>query len=102
MCGFAGYIRREAIGNARAQALLEEMSETIYSRGPDGVGYAVTDYCAFTHRRLSILDVSEAGHQPMSSHCGQYQIVFNGEIYNHLELRDDLEKQKLILSLIHI
>ncbi|MFM2007635.1 MAG: hypothetical protein RLZZ09_3290, partial [Pseudomonadota bacterium] len=50
---------------------------------------------AIRHRRLSMLDLSVAGHQPMRSHCGRYVIVFNGEIYNHQALRDELNKAGL-------
>jgi asparagine synthase (glutamine-hydrolysing) len=71
------------------------MAEKIYSRGPDDCGVYVdqnTDL-ALAHRRLSIQDLSHAGHQPMQSPSGRYQVVFNGEIYNHLELRERLPGQ---------
>lgn len=70
------------------------MSASIVSRGPDdcGVWLDAEAGVALAHRRLSILDLSPAGHQPMLSASGQYVIAFNGEIYNHLELRAEVEK----------
>ena len=68
------------------------MSQKLFHRGPDDDGI----WCdpkigiALAHRRLSIVDLTKNGHQPMNSHCGRYCIVFNGEIYNHLFLRKEL------------
>lgn len=67
------------------------MTDTIVSRGPDGFGYYDGEEFAFGHRRLSIVDLSEAGHQPME-YRDRYVITFNGEIYNHIELRNELEQ----------
>ncbi len=67
------------------------MGAVLTHRGPDDVGVYVASDVGFVFRRLSILDVSESGHQPMISEDGQYVIVFNGEIYNFLELRRELE-----------
>jgi asparagine synthase (glutamine-hydrolysing) len=69
------------------------MAEAIRHRGPDDGGVWLDEVAgiALSHRRLSILDLSPAGHQPMVSPSGRYVIAFNGEIYNHLELRRDLE-----------
>jgi len=69
------------------------MACAIVHRGPDDAGVWVDEMAgvALAHRRLSILDLSSAGHQPMVSTCGRYVIVFNGEIYNHLALRRELE-----------
>jgi len=69
------------------------MAEAISHRGPDdgGVWCDAQAKVALAHRRLSILDLSPAGHQPMPSHSGRYVIVFNGEIYNHLDIRSELE-----------
>ena len=93
MCGFAGFIngsgtrRREDLCSA-AQA----MTETLRHRGPDDAGVWLDEAVgvALGFRRLAILDLSEAGHQPMVSHDGQRVIVFNGEIYNHGALRADV------------
>jgi asparagine synthase (glutamine-hydrolysing) len=73
---------------------LRRMAETLVHRGPDDGGVWVDEVAcvALAHRRLSILDLSPAGHQPMTSASGRYVIAFNGEIYNHLDLRLALEK----------
>lgn len=89
MCGIVGYW-----GAFADPSVVERMATTIASRGPDGAGvWSDNDAdVALGHRRLSILDLSPAGYQPMHSPCGRYVLVFNGEIYNHRELRSDLEK----------
>jgi asparagine synthase (glutamine-hydrolysing) len=71
------------------------MVNTLKHRGPDdhGVWIDHEGSIAFGHRRLSILDLSEAGHQPMESFCGRYVITFNGEVYNFQQIRDELERQ---------
>jgi asparagine synthase (glutamine-hydrolysing) len=69
------------------------MSRAIAHRGPDDDGVWSTNSALFLHRRLSILDLSSAGHQPMVSACGRYIMVFNGEIYNYRELRPQLEER---------
>lgn len=66
------------------------MADAISHRGPDDSGLWQKGCIALSHRRLSIVDLSNAGHQPMISHCGRYVIVFNGEIYNHLSIRKEL------------
>lgn len=69
------------------------MSDAMVHRGPDDSGYyiAPTNLCGLTFRRLSIVDLSPAGHQPMSTRDGRYTLVFNGEIYNHRSIREELE-----------
>ena len=94
MCGFAGFI--SAGSNTTAadwQDVLTRMGEAIIHRGPDDSGiWTDTDAgIGLVHRRLSIVDLSPAGHQPMVSESGRYVIAFNGEIYNHLELRSRLD-----------
>lgn len=91
MCGLAGYFQL----SSGSRGLLEAatgMAEQIAHRGPDDSGIWVDEVAgiALAHRRLSILDLSPAGHQPMTSAAGRYVIVFNGEIYNHLDLRESL------------
>lgn len=81
MCGFAGLIHPESA------KYIESFGESIAHRGPDGKGYFISQNIAIAHRRLAILDLSPNGAQPMYSNDGRYVIVFNGEIYNHLELR---------------
>ena len=97
MCGIAGFIHRGE-GRDGASSRLTAMLEPIRHRGPDDGGVWVDDQqcVALGHRRLSILDLSPAGHQPMTSACGRFVIVFNGEIYNHLGLRKSLEASSQI------
>jgi asparagine synthase (glutamine-hydrolysing) len=87
MCGITGTVR---IGD---RGLVEQMTDLIFYRGPDDHGVYEDGEVCLGHRRLSILDLSEAGHQPMQTDDGQLVITFNGEIYNYLELRGDLEKR---------
>jgi len=70
------------------------MANTLHHRGPDAEGvWSDGSRVELAHRRLSILDLSPAGDQPMVSNDGRYVIVFNGEIYNHLDLRNQLHKE---------
>lgn len=87
MCGIAGIVGR---GAGLRQGLAAAMCERIAHRGPDGEGLWAEGDAALAHRRLAILDLSPAGAQPMASACGRFVIVFNGEIYNYLELRHEL------------
>jgi asparagine synthase (glutamine-hydrolysing) len=93
MCGFAGFLTNNTNALANAEAIANAMALTIGHRGPDDGGVWFDDQAgiALAHRRLSILDLSPAGHQPMASKNNRYVIAFNGEIYNHLELRRELE-----------
>ncbi len=94
MCGFVGYITRDAL-TARDAPTVRAMASVIAHRGPDDEGVWTDEAAgvALAHRRLSIVDLSPAGHQPMASHAGRYVIVFNGEIYNHAELRERLRSE---------
>ena len=93
MCGLAGFLRSNGLGYENSSLDLRRMAGAIISRGPDDFGMWADDAgIGLAHRRLSILDLSQAGHQPMSSATGRYVIAFNGEIYNHLALRAELEK----------
>lgn len=89
MCGIAGILARE--GNAADVAAVRRMSAALVHRGPDGAGFHADGPIALAHRRLSIIDLSEAGRQPMTNEDGSVVIVVNGEIYNHAELRRELE-----------
>ena len=88
MCGITGFW-----GGNCASDIAEQMSDRLVSRGPDGSGVWADDSIslALAHRRLSILELSSAGAQPMTSPCGRYVLVFNGEVYNHKDVRLDLE-----------
>lgn len=87
MCGLVGIIQKK--GHAVNAHVLANMLSTIHHRGPDDQGYLIEDSIGFGHKRLSIID-TQCGHQPM--HALHLSIVFNGEIYNYLELRDELVK----------
>ena len=91
MCGIAGFVAANRL-NADAMPLAIRMAGTLIRRGPDDGGAWVDEDCgvALAHRRLSILDLSPEGHQPMPSVDGRYVISFNGEIYNHAALRAEL------------
>jgi asparagine synthase (glutamine-hydrolysing) len=89
MCGLVSVVGVD--GAAVDRVTVSRMSRSLRHRGPDDEGTYVHRSVGLGFRRLSILDLSPAGHQPMSSSCGEFVIVFNGEIYNYLELRDELE-----------
>ena len=87
MCGFTGFVS----SSAPDVNVLHAMGDTIRHRGPDDEGYFTDDHCAIAHRRLSIIDLTEGGHQPMVSADGRYVLAYNGEIYNFQTLRAELE-----------
>jgi len=89
MCGIAGEV---AFGAAADVGAVQRMAETMASRGPDGAGSWSHDAVALAHRRLKIIDLSCAGDQPMTDPELGLTIVFNGCIYNHRELRAELER----------
>ena len=92
MCGIAGYVADPL--PLEAVELVRRMNQSQARRGPDGEGLHVwEDAAVFGHRRLAIYDLSEAGHQPMLSSDGEIGIVFNGSIYNFLEIRKELESR---------
>lgn len=95
MCGISGFLERHPRSSSVVlSATVLKMVNTLYLRGPDDVGSWVHESAgiALGHRRLSILDLSPEGHQPMACHCGRYVVTFNGEIYNYRALRHDLEQ----------
>ena len=89
MCGIAGLVSAEDVD----AEVLRRMADVIVHRGPDdsGVWQSSDGRVGFGHRRLSIVDLSPLGHQPMESADGRIVVAFNGEIYNHMELRDELD-----------
>lgn len=93
MCGIAGLWNLE--GQPVSPAILERFTNSLAHRGPDGNGFYIDPKAnlGFGHRRLAIIDTSDGGRQPMSFANGRYWIVFNGEIYNFLELKAELEQQ---------
>src|SRR5688572_11210684 len=92
MCGVTGIFAPTRSDGASLGMVATRMADTLTHRGPDDSGVWVDDAAgvALAHRRLSILDLSHAGHQPMLSASGRFVVVFNGEIYNHLGLRQEL------------
>ena len=94
MCGIVGVYRRD--GTRLDRGMVAELRDTMTHRGPDDQGLWLRDPAAdvaFGHRRLSIVDLSDAGHQPMGNEDGSVVVAFNGEIYNHGLLRPELERK---------
>ncbi|NOY06309.1 MAG: asparagine synthase (glutamine-hydrolyzing) [Chlorobi bacterium] len=93
MCGIAGILQFTTSTDIIPEQILHRMGDAIAHRGPDDAGIYLSrrQHLGFSFRRLSIIDLSQAGHQPMITPDGNTCIVFNGEIYNHLELRRQLE-----------
>ena len=94
MCGFAGLVAHNIQNIDVLKSIGKGMSSAIFHRGPDDSGVWTDERfgLCLAFRRLAIVDITMAGHQPMHSACDRYVMVFNGEIYNHLELRAELEK----------
>jgi asparagine synthase (glutamine-hydrolysing) len=86
MCGIAGF------QGAFDELLLGRMGQMLAHRGPDdhGTWFDLEHRVGFAHRRLSIIDLSPRGHQPMPSASGRYWLIYNGEVYNYRELRQEL------------
>src|SRR6185436_13394787 len=88
MCGIAGILN---IGHERSnKSAIQAMTNAVAHRGPDAEGIFVNKKIALGHRRLSIIDLSEAANQPMTDFSGRYFIVYNGEIYNYQEVKAKL------------
>ena len=95
MCGVTGFLIDSKFSSSmNYDAVIKKMTDSIKHRGPNDSGSwnSLLDGIFLGHRRLSILDLSEAGHQPMESSNDRYVIAFNGEIYNHLQIRSEIEK----------
>jgi asparagine synthase (glutamine-hydrolysing) len=89
MCGIAGYIT--VAPSSESESILRRMTDAIAHRGPDDFGYYHDAHAHLGHRRLSIIDVA-AGHQPMANETGSHWIIYNGEVFNHQEIRPRLEQ----------
>lgn len=94
MCGFAGYWQNNQLNALELGSQVERMTDTLVHRGPDDSGSWTEppSGLALGFRRLAIVDLTKEGHQPMHSESGRYVIVFNGEVYNFLDLRRELER----------
>ncbi|NCA68123.1 MAG: hypothetical protein EOM87_08695 [Clostridia bacterium] len=92
MCGFIGMFKNDALLTLEDKHDIEKMSALISHRGPDQNACVFHAHAGFGFRRLSIIDLS-GGDQPYVSPDGRYTSVYNGEVYNYLELRDDLIKK---------
>ena len=91
MCGIAGIIKKQ---NSRIEKEeIRKMNDVMAHRGPDSEGIYIDDGIGLGHRRLSIVDLSDGGRQPMVSFDQRFILVFNGEIYNYIELKDALQKE---------
>src|SRR5215471_15425728 len=91
MCGIAGIFHFDGQTPGPDEMVgLEAMASSQYHRGPDDAGQTVVGPCALAVQRLSILDVSRLGHMPMLSEDGRLALIHNGEIYNYVELREQL------------
>ncbi len=95
MCGIAGFFQRGGFVPEAAKVSAYRMADAIEYRGPDSAGVWLESSfgIALAHRRLAIIDLSPAGHQPMLSHSKRYAFTFNGEIYNHLQVRREIENR---------
>jgi asparagine synthase (glutamine-hydrolysing) len=91
MCGIAGVIGENLAGNE--EDIVHTMIKSLQHRGPDNIGFFSDKDCIIAHSRLSIIDLSEKANQPMTDDKGDIVLVFNGEIYNHAEIRKRLEKK---------
>lgn len=92
MCGIVGFLSNEKTTD---QSVLLSMRDTLAHRGPDDAGHYIDleNGVGLAHRRLSIIDLSSHGHQPMSNNDGSVWITYNGEVYNFMEVREELEKR---------
>jgi asparagine synthase (glutamine-hydrolysing) len=91
MCGITGEFNSD--GRPVSIQTIKRMTDIVKHRGPDGEGYWTESFVGFGHRRLAIIDVSPGGHQPMKTDDGALVITYNGEIYNHVSLRAELERE---------
>lgn len=90
MCGIAGIFNLN--GEPVSPVILRQMTDAIRHRGPDGEGFYIDSFIGLGHRRLAIIDLSSAAHQPMFTEDKNYVLTYNGELYNYRELRQELEK----------
>ncbi|WP_243298069.1 asparagine synthase (glutamine-hydrolyzing) [Bacillus litorisediminis] len=98
MCGFIGCVHDHPVSDKKSRNLpFKQMNDLIYHRGPDDEGFFSNEHVQLGFRRLSIIDI-EAGHQPLSYENERYWIIFNGEIYNYVELREQCIEEGLTFA----
>ena len=90
MCGLTGILCSEP--NNNISSYVSKMNSFLTHRGPDDDGIWYEENIGLGHRRLAILDLSISGAQPMHSNCGRYVLAYNGEVYNHHEIRNQLNE----------
>jgi len=90
MCGIAGSF---SVSNFFSEQDFRKASAAIKHRGPDGDGFYSDNFVRLAHRRLSIIDLDNRASQPMYSSCMRYVMVYNGEVYNYVELRKEIESE---------
>ena len=93
MCGITGFINHKSISKDSMESIIHDMTNTLKHRGPDASGIWVNEInkIALGHARLSIIDLTNHAVQPMHTLCGRYTLVFNGEVYNYLDIRKELD-----------
>ena len=96
MCGIAGIIYKN--NQVVSENEIKQMTDSLAHRGPDAEGSFLENNIGLGHRRLAIIDLSDAGRQPMLSSDGRFVITFNGEIYNYIELREELHRSGITFS----
>jgi asparagine synthase (glutamine-hydrolysing) len=96
MCGILGIINIEK--NFLSKEKLENSINIIHSRGPDQNGFWQGNECTLLHKRLSVIDITKNGSQPMHSQCERYVMVYNGEIYNYLDIKKELESLGVVFK----
>ena len=89
MCGIAGILHYN--NQPVAHSHIKAMTDILYHRGPDGEGHYIDRFLGLGHRRLAIIDLSPAGHQPMQTADGHFVMTYNGELYNYKEIRSELQ-----------
>jgi asparagine synthase (glutamine-hydrolysing) len=98
MCGIAGYLGQSVLQRQERESSVHAMVGVLEHRGPDDTGIESDGPVTFGHRRLSIIDLSCAGHQPMMSHTGSLIMSYNGEVYNYRQLRAELEAEGSVFT----
>ena len=95
MCGIVGFVDKKR--KKEKETIIKNMADQIIHRGPDGEGYYTDDLVALGHRRLSIIDIKGGG-QPIYNEDKTLAIIFNGEIYNYQELKEELESKGYVFQ----